>query len=161
MSLPTNEWRCSDLNINYLQALDKLSFAKSDIEKLWDEGQKATNKSFEDKKAYYILDNVIEEIDMAIGKLKRFSLPAIEGKLQEDPDREKFELIRSDTGKGVGYLFSCGDYLEVYDHESDEWYVGRVEHGDFNGHRGYYFYCNDLKHPFLYTGMRARIRREY
>lgn len=147
------------MNINYLKALDKLTFAKTDIENLWLEGQKE-GKSFEDRQAYYILENIIDSIDSAAYKLKRFSLPAIEGKLLEDTDREKFELIRQDNGSGLGWFFSCGDYLEVYDQDTGEWYTGRVEHTTRDGITGYYF-CNAyLGNPFLYTGMRARVRKE-
>lgn len=147
------------MNIHYLKALDKLTFAKSDIEKLWEEGQKS-GKSFEDKQAYSILESIIERIDIAAHTLKRYSWPAIEGKLQEDGERKKFELIRQDTGKGLGWFFSCADYLEVYDQDSGEWYSGRVEHTTRDGYTGYYFYCTDLGHPFLYTGMVCRIRKE-
>lgn len=147
------------MNSSYLKALDKLTFAKSDIERLWEEGQKE-GKSFEDKRAYYILENIIESLDTAVYKLKRYSWPAIEGKLLEDKEREKFELIREDNGKSIGYMFSCADYLEVYDQDTGEWYAGRVEHTTRDGRTGYYFYCSDLDNPFLYTGMRARVRKE-
>lgn len=147
------------MNNSYLRALGKLTLAKSDIEKLWEDGQ-TEGKSFEDKQAYYILESIIEELDTAAYKLKRYSLPAIEGKLQEDKDREKFELIRNDTGRGLGWFFSCGDYLEVWDDEEKEWYPGRVEHTTREGTKGYYFHNSDLGHPFLYTGMKARVRKE-
>lgn len=84
----------------------------------------------------------------------------IEGKLQEDTDGEKFELIRSDTGRGLGWQFSCSDYLEAWDDEEKEWRAGRVEHTARNGYTGYYFHNSDMEHPFLYTGMKVRIRQE-
>jgi len=145
------------MNNNYLKAMDKLSFAKSDIEKLFEEAQKAKERSFEDRAAYNIIENIIERLDTAIDRLKRYSLPTIEGRLIEDRDRSKFELVR-DNGKGLGWFFSCGDYLEVFD--DGEWYSGRVEHTTKNDYTGYYFYNSDLEHPFLYEGMRVRIRRE-
>jgi len=151
------------LNTSYLKALDKLTFAKADVERLWEEGQEQVRnegKTFEDRQAYYILENIIENLDTAIYELKRYTLPVIEGKLLEDKELGKFELIREDNGKGLGWLFSCGDYLEVYDQEYKDWYPGRVEHMTRNGTTGYYFYCNTLKHPFLYTGMKVRIRRK-
>lgn len=148
------------MNSNYLKALDKLNFAKSDIEKLIEEGHKAGN-SFEDKQAYRILEAIIEKIDDAAYRLKRFSLPCIEGKLLEDKDREKFELIRKDNGNGLGWFFSCGDYLEVFDKETGEWYPGRVEHTTKDGVTGYYFCCSYMDDPFLYTGMVCRIRKQY
>lgn len=147
------------MNIHYLKAIDKLIFAKSDIEKLFEQGQEV-GKSFEDKEAYYILENIIEKMDTAAFRLKRLSLPSIEGKLQEDCERKKFELIRQDTGKGLGWFFSCGDYLEVFDPETDEWYSGRVEHTTRDSTTGYYFVNNEIGNPFLYTGMRVRIRKE-
>jgi len=148
------------MNINYLKALDKLNFAKSDIEKLWNEADEASSISFEDKEAYFIIENIIERIDTAVHQLKRLSLPAIEGKLQEDTVHEKFELIRKDNGQGLGRFFNCGDYLEVYDQETGEWQTGRVEHTTRNGQSGYYFYNNYMVNPFLYTGMKARVRND-
>lgn len=151
------------MNTSFLKALDKLTYAKADIEQLWEEGQKQIRregKYFEDRQAYYILQNAIENLDTAIYKLKRYTWPAIEGKLREDKERNKFELIREDNGKGLGWFLSCGDYLEVYDEENRDWFPGRVEHTTRDGITGYYFYCSDLENPFLYTGMKARIRKE-
>lgn len=147
------------MNINYLKILDKVTYAKSDIEKLYSEAQKADEKSFEDREAYIIVENFLENLDIVEHRLKRLSLPTVEGQLQEDKELGKFELIRFDTGKSIGWQFSCGDYLEVYD-DDGEWYQGRVEHTTKNGTTGYYFYNSDLNHPFLCTGMRCRIRRE-
>jgi hypothetical protein len=144
----------------YLKAMNKLNSVKNDIEQLLDEGLKETAQSFEDKKAQRILENVLDEIAAAASSIKRYSLPTIEGKLMEDMERNKFELIRQDNGKGLGWYFSCGVSLEIYDEESMEWYSGRVEHTTKDGQTGYYFYCHDLDGPFLYSGMRARIRRD-
>lgn len=148
-----------NMNSNYLNASERLERAKTDIKSLWEEGQN-DNKGFENKQAYRILENIIENMDTAVYKLKRYSMEAIEGELLEDSYLDKFELIRNDNGKGIGYSFSCGDYLEVFDNESGEWYAGRVEHTTRNGVTGYYFYCNELGHPFLYGGLRARVRRD-
>lgn len=147
------------MNIHYIKAMDKLILAKSEIEKLFEQVQEV-GKCFEDKEAYFILENIIEKMDIAAYRLKRLSLPTIEGKLQEDCEFKKFELIRQDTGKGLGWFFSCGDYLEVFDPETDEWYSGRIEHTTRNGITGYYFVNNELGNPFLYTGMKVRIRKE-
>lgn len=147
------------MNINYLKALDKLNFTKSDIEKLWEEAQKPNEKSFENGQAYCIIENIMESLDMAVYKLKRLSLPVKQGRLVEDTSRGKFDLIQ-DNGRDLGgWLFSCGDYLEVLG-DDGEWYSGRVEHTSRNGQTGYYFYNSELDHPFLYTGMKARVRRE-
>lgn len=147
------------MNNSYLKALERLRCAKSEIESLWEEGQE-DNTGFENKQAYRILENFIENMDTAVYKLNRYSLQAVEGELHEDSYRNKFELIRFDNGKSIGYLFSCGDYLEAFDNESREWYAGRVEHTTRNGVTGYYFYCNDLENPFLYNGMKARVRKD-
>ncbi len=147
------------MNTSYLKAIDKITLAYSDINRLWEDGQLVC-KSFEDKEAYAILEDLLERMDMAAYRLKRFASPAIEGKLQEDPVRKKFELIQSDTGKGVGYQFSCGDYLEIWDDEEKEWRAGRVEHTSRDGYAGYYFFCPGMGNPFLYTGMKARIRQK-
>lgn len=148
------------MKIQYLKALDRITFLKSEIERHWKEGQVMKPHRFEDKQADPILENLIEDLDIAAHRLKRLSLPVIEGKLQEDPYREKFELIRDDNGEGIGYQFSSADYLEVWDEEEKEWQTGRVEHTSRDGHSGYYFFCPSMGNPFLYTGMKARIRRE-
>lgn len=146
------------MNNSYRKALSKLEIAKSDIESLWNEGQKSNNKSFEDKQANRILENIIEEIDTSAYKLKRFTMPVIEGTLRE-ADNGKFELY-DDNGKYVTY-FSCGSPIECYLYddyeESNVWYPGRVEHKSENGVKGYYFVGPD--NPYLYNGMKARIRQ--
>jgi hypothetical protein len=147
------------MDINYLKIIDGLSFAKSDIEGLFEKAQSG-EKGFENRQAYHIVENILGDIDTALYKLKRYSSPAIEGILQEDRERKKFELIRNDNGKSLGWFFSCGDYLEVYDRESEEWYTGRVEHTTREGQKGYYFFNNDLDNPFLYTGMVCRVRKQ-
>lgn len=143
------------MNVNYRKILDKVIFAKQDIEKLW---QEAESKTFEDKHAYRIAENLVDQLETVIHRLERLTMPVIEGKLREDPEREKFELIRSDTGKGIGWQFSCGDYIEVKDDEG-EWHPGRVEHTTRDGCTGYYFCNYDMDNPFLNTGMKARIRK--
>jgi hypothetical protein len=146
------------MNINYFKCLDKLNNAKSDIENLWEQAQLSNTKSFEDKQAYHLIENILESLDTAYYKLHRLSLPTIEGKLKEDTQTGKFELIENETGKGMGWQFSCGSYLEVFG-DDGEWYPGRVEHTTRDGYKGYYFYNCELEHPFLYTGLRARTRR--
>lgn len=145
------------MNINYLKALDKLNFTKSDVENLWEEAQKSKENGFENKQAYYIIENILEDLATAVHKLKRLSLPVEEGRLFEDSERGKFELVKN-NGKSVGWFFSCGDYLEVF-WDDGEWYPGRIEHTTRNGQSGYYFYNSELGHPFLYSGMKARTRR--
>ena len=110
---------------------------------------------FENQKAYRIIENLLEKTLDAEETIKRLSLQAIEGKLEEQ-SHGKFRLI-TNNGNSIGYELSCGSYLEVF--SFGEWYVGRVEHKTTNGKKGYYFCNNDLEHPFLYTGMVARVRR--
>lgn len=145
------------MNNNYLKIIDKIELLKEEIENL---SRSAEHKTYEDKEAYHIVENLADQLDTIVYKLKRLSWPAIEGKLQEDPERGKFELIRNDTGRGIGWQLSCGSYLEVYDEDTGEWYPGRVEHTTKNGCTGYYFVNGELDSPFLYTGMHVRIRRE-
>lgn len=147
------------LGNSYQKSLMKLQLLQTDLEALLEEGLKET-KSFENKVAGRIIENLLEHIGDAAYKLKRYSKKPIEGKLQEDPVLEKFELIRRDTGKEIGWYLSCGSYLEVYDQETQEWYTGRVEHTIRGKQKGYYFVCHDLDDPFLYSGMIARVRIE-
>lgn len=144
-----------NMDANYLKILDKITFFKADIEKLYNA---ATNtNSFENRKASIFIENIIEQLGDAEYTLKRLSKPTIEGKLQENTELEKFEFIRKDNGKGLGWYFTCSNYLEVKG-DDGEWYSGRVEHTTRDGNTGYYFYNTELGHPFLYTGMVARIR---
>jgi hypothetical protein len=115
-------------------------------------------KSFEDKQAYRLVQNLMDELDGVNDRIKYIALPAIEGKLREN-DSGKFELFDK-TGKYVTY-FSCGSRIEICDPDDGTWYLGRVEHKCEDGRRGYYFCGSCFGAPFLYNGMRARIRREY
>lgn len=114
-------------------------------------------KSFEDKQAYRIINQIYDDVDLLLDKLEYLSKPFIEGKLRE-MDNEKFELISN--GKSVAY-FSCGSRIEIYDPEENEWNLGRIEHRRDDNGNGYYFFCSSMGHPFLHTGMRARIRRDH
>lgn len=136
------------MDMNYLKAIDRVKFAAADIQKLL---EAAPVKAFEDKQAYCIFESLLEDLHLAINKAERFTKSPAEGKLQE-MGNGKFELVSS-NGKNIG-CFSCGSPLEVYSHEEGEWFSGRVEHK--NGY--YYFYCTDLGHPALFTGMNVRIR---
>lgn len=137
------------MDMNYLKSINKLTYTLYAIEKRMNEGPL---KGFEDKKAYGVLYCLKIELESAVNELETLSRPALEGKLQEN-EYGKFELI-DENGQSVR-TFSCGCYIEVYSDEEREWYCGRVEHTD--GH--YYFFCPELEHPVLYTGMKARIRR--
>ena len=137
---------------NYLKAVYKLKSAMSDIKELM---ESADRKTFEDKIAYRYLEELTEKMDIAADRIEHYSRPAKEGTLRE-MDNEKFELLDK-NGKHVR-SFSCGSPIECfieYDGEA-EWYGGRVEHTTRDGYSGYYFYGGDK--PFLYTGMRARVR---
>lgn len=143
------------MNESFSRFQSKLSSLISEAKKIIDN---ETPKGFENKRAYRQIENLKDEMESALYELEYISRPAIEGKLRE-MDNEKFEFIDK-NGKYVTY-FSCGSRIEVYDPDEDEWHIGRVEHKRENGTSGYYFYCSYLGHPFLYTGMRARIRRDY
>jgi hypothetical protein len=146
------------MDTNYLEILDKVTLELSDIEDLYKKTQSA-EKSFENREANQIVDNLISTLDRFRDRLKRISLPVVEGRLQEQ-ENNKFNLIRSGTSKSIGYNFSCGSYLEVWDNEEKEWQSGSVEHTTKNGQTGYYFINSDMGNPFLYTGMKARVRKD-
>jgi len=137
------------MDISYLKAIDRIKFAAADIQKLL---EAAPVKTFEDKQAYCIFESLLADLQSAISMAERFAKPAVEGILQE-MDNGKFELI-SNNGKSI-CRFSSGSPLEVFSQAECEWHSGRVEHK--NGY--YYFYCTDLGHPALFTGMKARIRQ--
>lgn len=82
----------------------------------------------------------------------------IQGKLEEQSNG-KFELIKS-NGKGLGYDFSCGSGIEVWDENQKIWEPGRVEGRQVNGTNVYYFYNKRMEYPALYNGMVVRILQE-
>jgi hypothetical protein len=133
------------MNINLLKAADKLLFAVNDIGKLIRDME--GKNSFEDAKVLEILRQITEQMRNAEGEIRHFSKPAKEGRLRELPNG-RFEV--------AGIELRCGYPVEIYSDKYREWFDGRVEHA--NGH--YYFYCSDLEHPILYTGMKARVRIE-
>jgi hypothetical protein len=138
----------------YLRFKNKLSAFVSEAKSIVEND---SPKNFEDRQAYRIINQIYDDADLLLDKLEYLSKPAIEGKLRE-MDNEKFELISN--SKSIAY-FSCGSRIEIFDPEENEWHLGRVEHRRDDNGNGYYFFCSSMGHPFLYTGMRARIRRDY
>jgi hypothetical protein len=142
------------MNNTYLKALDDIAYIRARIERAYNEG---TTKTFEDKKAYKVIEKLLDQLQDAESDLKYYSLPVREGRLYESSSGKY--VVSYDRG-GESYPLSCGSPLEVYfDHEDWDndidnpgWYSGRVEH---NG-KGYYFYGHG--NPMLYSGMRARLR---
>lgn len=49
-----------------------------------------------------------------------------------------------------GWYWTCGDYMELYDHESGKWLKGRVEYSTD------YYFTDDNCLIYLYNGMLAR-----
>lgn len=132
----------------------KLSSLISEAQQIVDEDMP---RDFENKRAYTAIEKLKDDMELALYELKYISKPVIEGKLSE-MEYGKFELINR-SGESVA-IFSCGSRIEVYDPEEAEWHIGRVEHGKQleNDTEGYYFCCHAAGNPYLYTGMRARIR---
>jgi Domain of unknown function (DUF5348) len=139
---------------NYLKARDEMSCIKDKLDNLLKE---AKTKSFEDEIVYNYMYGVIENLETVIEKIDHFSKPTIEGTLRE-AENGKFELF-DEMGKHIR-CFSCASSIECYVEYDGEmqWVAGRVEHTTRNGESGYYFLGADK--PFLYTGMKARIRTE-
>ncbi len=114
--------------------------------------EQAPSTTFEDEMICRKLEGLVEKMDDVVYAIEHYSKPTREGTLRNREDG-KFDLI-DDGGKSIDY-FSCGSSIECeleYDGEL-EWFAGRVEYRD----GGYYFYGADK--PYLYTGMKARIRR--
>lgn len=138
----------------YLRFQSKLAAVVAEARGIVETG---SSKGFENRLAYRTINKLYEEADLLLDKLEYLSKSAIEGKLYE-MDNEKFELITSE-GKSITH-FSCGSRIEVFDPEENEWHLGRVEHKREGTNQGYYFCCSSMGNPFLYTGMKARIRRD-
>ena len=114
--------------------------------------EQAPSKTFEDEMICRKLEGLVEKMDDVVYAIEHYSKPAREGTLRKI-ENGKFDLIDA-GGKSIAY-FSCGSSIECeleYDGEL-EWFAGRVEYRD----GGYYFYGADK--PYLYNGMKARVRR--
>jgi hypothetical protein len=131
------------MDTKYTEARWLIESVKSNLERTLKD---ASTKTLEDRKAYNIIDNLIQELDSTIWTIKHYSKRTIEGHIYEN-SRGRFELKDNE--------FTCGCPIEIYDEEEKEWYTGRVEH---TTEKGYYFYCSDMGNPSLNEGMRVRIR---
>lgn len=132
------------MDVNYLNARDKIHHLKNELERIID---KADCKGMENNDCYRLLESLTEELDSAERSIDYYSRPVKEGRLIE-LDNGRFEICDMEL--------TCGSSLEIYDDEEEEWATGRVEHTSRNGQEGYYFYGSNK--PFLYEGMKARIR---
>jgi hypothetical protein len=128
---------------NYLEAIKTLESTSATLDRILD---KASCQSFEDIKAYKILERVIEKVEDSISDLKYFSKDLMYGTLYK-LDNGKY-AINEDN------YFSCGYDIEVWSESDQEWQVGRVEHN-----RDYYFYNYDGDNFELSEGLRVRIRK--
>lgn len=99
---------------------------------------RTTGESLEDREVYRELENLADEINSTIRHIEYYERPVIEGKLQQRSNNDRYNLI-DQNGKDR-FEFTCGNGIEVYDPESEEWYVGRVEAANDK----YYFYNNEL-----------------
>lgn len=132
------------MDINYLNARDKIHFLKKDLEKI--QG-KADYEGMENSECCTILERLIEELENAERSIEYYSKPVKEGRLIK-LSNGRFELCNIEL--------TCGSSLEIYDDEEKEWVHGRVEHTRSDGQEGYYFYGGNK--PFLHEGMKARKR---
>lgn len=132
------------MDVNYLNARDKISYLKGDLEKILD---KADYKGMENRACYSEIERLQEALDDAIRSIEYYSRPVREGKLIALPNG-RFEICDREL--------TSGSSLEIYHEEEKEWVAGRVEYRRTDEKEGYYFYGDDK--PFLYEGMRARIR---
>jgi hypothetical protein len=128
---------------------------KEKLEKLIDYPPKG---GFEEKIVYSDCQNVIDKLQDAICDIEHYSKPVAEGKPRK-MGNDKFELINS-KGMQIRH-FSCGSSIEcMVEIEGEKlWASGRVEYTSKDDYEGYYFYCRAAGHPFLYDGMKARIRK--
>lgn len=129
---------------NYLEAIKTLESTSATLDRILD---KASCQSFEDIKAYKVLERVIEKVEDSISDLKYFSKDLIYG-----------TLYKLDNGKyaiNEDYYFSCGYDIEVYNESDQEWQVGKVE---YTGN-DYYFLNYDGNNLGLCEGLKIRIRK--
>lgn len=141
------------MDVKYSIARDEMSLLKTKLKKVLNE---APYEGFENKIAYQKIEELLEQIDSAISEIDQFSKPAVEGILRKN-DLGRYELIDS-NGSYIGY-FTSGSPIECFVDFGGEldWVAGRVEHRRKDGQADYYFYGAD--NPFLFEGMRARIRK--
>jgi hypothetical protein len=134
------------MDVNYLNARDKISSLKSYLEGMLDKAD--YKSSMENRSCYSEIERLTEELDDVIRSIEYYSRPVEEGRLIE-LSNGRFEICDRELHSGSA--------LEVYDEEESEWVAGRVEHRRGSDGEGYYFYGLDNK-PFLFEGMKARIR---
>ena len=138
------------MHSNFFKAQSLINKLKSELKQLSDI---ENLKGLENLEAYSSIDHLIDELSAAERTLSYLNMPTKEGTLQESSDG-KFFIVFTDGSES--YSLGCGHSLELY--SDGEWLIGRVEHRRTTGQDGYYFY-GDQK-PFLYSGMRARLRAE-
>jgi len=138
------------MHSNFLKAQTLINKLKNELKQLSDI---ENLKGLENLEAYQLVDHLIDELSGAEGTLSYLNKPTKEGTLQESSDG-KFFIAFKDGSESYG--LGCGHSLELY--SDDEWLIGRVEHRKTSDQEGYYFY-GDYK-PFLYSGMRVRLRVE-
>lgn len=73
------------------------------------------------------------------------------GHLVEDKTSKKFYIEYMDGS--ITSNLNCGNYIEVF-LKLKGWKIGRVEYKT----NGYYFYNDEVGHPKLLKGMKARLR---
>lgn len=129
------------MNSNYIKILDKLSFTILDFKKSIDSTPQKIN---EDRKIHILLDDLLDKLDDATNLIKYFNQTAITGILKELPNGRY----------GIdNYEITCNTPLEVYSYEYDDWFLGRIEYSN-----RYYFCCDELDNPLLFSGMKVKIR---
>lgn len=65
----------------------------------------------------------------------------------------RYELL-DEQGNYLTY-FTCGELIDIYDPDKEEWLQGRIEHND--NYNGYYFFNPNGRHRSLWNGVKARI----
>lgn len=126
---------------NYLSFKDEL---KNTLCKLKYIANSSDKKGLANNHITKEIEYMFGEIESVIELINYYSLEAEQGILSQK-ENGRFELL--------GQELTCGDSLEMYSSEYQEWFIGSVEYGD-----KYYLKCDDLRNPYLSIGMKARLR---
>lgn len=129
---------------SYIEALRIGEDALSKINSIY---RNAKTESFEDNKGCAAIEKLIEDLEDFTKTINYYSKNTKEGHLKLS-ENDRYILYNRE--------FSCGNPIEIYNTEYQEWESGRVEHSSKYG--GYYFYNNDGENIALSEGMKARIR---
>jgi hypothetical protein len=138
------------MDTNYLTAIEVIQNTRTNLEDIL---IKADEKSFENERAYILIENLLSEFEMVMDTIYHYSKPYKEGYLTENSNGI-FEIEY--VNGGINHPLNCGNNIEIFI-SSAGWEAGRIEITP-RDNIGYYFYNEKSENHALYNGMKVRFR---